>query len=226
MTSILKIDSLTRRFVMASAAAIMLGACGGGDSNESLAAGEAVANFELPNDHAIGSKDAPIVVVEYASVVCPACANWHNTVYPEFKEKYVESGKVRFVFREFPTPPRRIADTGFAIANCVEKDRFMANIAAQYKRQDALLSSPDRGKAYEDFAKASGLTVEEYESCLRDNEWRAEYEQKIKDARNAGVSSTPTFFVNGKKQTKLYTMDDFERVLTPLLATENKEAAE
>lgn len=226
MKSFTKFDSFTRRLVLASTAALMLSACGGSDSNESsepLAPGQAVEKYELANDHAIGSKDAPVVIVEYASVVCGACANWHNSVYPEFKEKFVETGKVRFIFREFPTPPRRLADAGFAIANCVDDSKFMGNIAAQYKRQSALLAAQDIGKAYENFAKASGLSVSQYEACVKDEDWRAEYEQKIKDAKNAGVNSTPTFFINGRKQTKVFTIEDFDRVITPLLATEAAE---
>lgn len=223
MKSFTKIDSFTRRLVLASAAALMLSACGGSETSGPLAAGEAVAKYELANDHAIGSKDAPVVIVEYASVVCGACANWHNSVYPEFKEKFIETGKVRFIFREYPTPPVRLADAGFAIANCVDESKFMSNISAQFKRQSALLSAPDIGKAYEDFAKASGLSASQYEGCVKDKEWRAEYDQKVKDAKNAGVNSTPTFFVNGRKQSNVFTIEDFDRVITPLLATEAAE---
>ncbi len=226
MTSFMKIDSFTRRMVVASGAALLLAACGGSEtSGGTMAPGEAVNTYEFANDHAIGSKEAPIVVAEYASVVCPACANWHNTVYPDFKKKYIDTGKVRYVFREFPTPPRRLADTGFAIANCVDESKFFANIATQYKRQQALINAPDRGKAYEDFAKASGLSVDEYQACLQDEEWRAEYEQKIKDARNAGVGVTPTFMVNGKIAPKVFTIEDFDRTFAPFLET-TKESAE
>lgn len=227
MNAIFKIDSPVLKYGLATTAALMLAACGGsGSGGEStLPAGEAVAQYELPGDHAIGSKDAQVVVTEYASVVCPACANWHNTVFPDFKKKYVETGKVRFVFREFPTSPPRLAQTGFAIANCVGDDKFMSNIATQFKRQDAILRAPDKAKVYEDLAKASGLSASEYDTCINDQEWIAEYKAKIKAAREKGVRSTPTFFINGKQQ-KVFTVEDFDKVIGPLLGAAAEEKAE
>lgn len=227
MNSVLKIDSRFMKYGLATLAALTLAACGSSDSggDGAMAAGDAVAKYELEGDHAIGSKDAPVVVVEYASVVCPACANWHNTVYPDFKKKYVETGKVRFIFREFPTSPPRLAQTGFAIANCVGEDKFMSNISTQFKRQEAILRAPDKAKVYEDLAKASGLSSSEYEACITDQEWIEEYKEKVKAAREKGVRSTPTFFINDK-QHKVFKMEDFDKIIAPLLGESTEEAAE
>jgi len=234
MNSVLKIDSSFLKYSAATLSAIALAACGSA-SNEggggTMAPGEAVAKYEVENDHAIGSKDAPVVIVEYASVVCPACANWHNNVFPELKEKYVETGKVRFIFREFPTPPEILAQTGFSIANCVDESKFFSNIAAQFKRQQAILRAPDKGKAYEDLAKASGLSLKKYEECRNDQEWLAEYKAKVKAAREKGVGSTPTFFVNDKRHKNssgkgIFTVEDFDAVIGPLLGEKIEEPAE
>ncbi len=235
MTSVLKFDSSFLRYSFVALSALALTACGSGGTDGdggALAPGEAVSNYEFENDHAIGAKDAPVVIVEYASVVCPACANWHNNVFPEIKSKYVETGKVRFIFREFPTPPEILAQTGFSIANCVDESKFFANISAQFKRQEAILRAPDKGKAYEDLAKASGLSVKKYEECRNDQEWLAEYNAKVKAAREKGVRSTPTFFVNDKRHKNsagkpIFVIEDFDAVIGPLLGdTPEKDAAE
>jgi len=228
----MRIDSSFFKTTTVTLAALAISACGGSDSSGSstpdkaLAGGNAVSLYEVDGDHAIGSKDASVVVVEYASVVCPACASWHNAVYPEFREKYVETGKVRYIFREFPTSPERLAYAGFTIANCADESKFLKNIAIQFKRQKALLYAQDPGKAYEELAKASGLSVKEYEACLVDPEWKAEYDDGLKAAREAGVNSTPSFFFNGK-QKKAFKIEDFDEILAPLLGeTMTKEPAE
>jgi len=234
MNSFLKIDSSFLKYGLATAAAVMLAACGSADGGTDtvVANGEAVSVFELPGDHAIGSKDASIVVVEYASVVCRACGNWHNSVYPEFKKKYIETGKVRYIFREFPTQPERLAQTGFSIANCVGEKKYMSNIEMQFKRQEAILRASDYAKAYENLAKASGLSIAEYEACRNDQEWLAEYNDKVKAARQKGVNSTPTFFINDKRHKNsegkpIFKIEDFDAVLMPLLGEDVvKEPAE
>ncbi len=235
MTSVLKIDSSFLRHSLLALSAVALAACGspGGDSGGSgaMAPGEAVSKYEFDNDHAMGAKDASVVVVEYASVVCPACANWHNNVFPDFKKKYIETGKVRFIFREFPTSPEILAQTGFAIANCVDESKFFSNISAQFKRQEAILRAPDKGKAYEDLAKASGLSLKKYEECRNDQEWLAEYKAKVKAAREKGVRSTPSFFINDKLHKNssgkgLFVIEDFDAVLGPLLGEKVEEPAE
>jgi len=219
-----KTDSNLKHWAISIAAAVMLSACGGGTSDDSVTSGSAVEQFEREGDHAIGSMDAPVVVVEYASVVCPACANWHNSVYPELKEKYIDPGHVRFVFREFPTQPERLAYAGFTIANCADESRFLDNISLQFKRQRALLGAQDRGKAYEELARASGLSVEEYEACLADEAWQETYNNKVKTAQNEGINSTPTFVINGNKQ-KVYLIEDFDAVLEPLLKADSTESS-
>ena len=94
---------------MLSLSALALIACGGGSKTTASNAGAAQAGgvdssqYLIDNDHVTGSPDAQVTLVEYASVACGACGNWHNSVYPEFKKKYVDTGKVRYVFREYVT---------------------------------------------------------------------------------------------------------------------------
>lgn len=227
-----KTDSHIRMFATSLIALGLLTACGSKTetpSNGNAASGSSgsSSSYEVAGDHAVGNPDAEVTIVEYASVVCGACANWHNSVYPDLKKKYVESGKVRFIFREFPTPPERLAFAGFTIANCAGEDNFLKNIQVQFKRQRALLSAQDKRAAYENLAKASGLSVAEYEACLNDPEWKAKYDAIVQGGSDMGVTSTPTFFVNGTKA-KAFTLEQFDELLAPMLgeaAPEKEEEA-
>lgn len=212
MSKIRHIDSFARRTATVLGAFFLLSACNGGEATQVAGQGK----YEVAGDHAIGNADATVTIVEYASVVCGACANWHNSVYPDLKKEYVDTGKVRFVFREFPTSPANFAYAGFTIANCADEDRFFENISMQFSRQSAILSSANPRKAYEDLAKASGLSVADYEACLADEDWKTAYDAKVDAAVAAGVNATPTFFINGEKA-KVFTIESFKEELGPLL---------
>ncbi len=219
-------DSFAKALTLSVVGAFLLSACGGDKSATPTNSGttNGQSEYEVAGDHAIGSPDAAVTLVEYASVTCGACANWHNTVYPDFKKKYIDTGKVRFVFREFPTPPVNLAQAGFLIANCAPEDRFFDNISLQFKQQRALLTSDDIRKAYVDLAKASGLNEEGFEACLKNEDEISKYEAVVKAGSDAGVTSTPTFFINGNKE-KLFTIESFDEALAPLLG-EDAPAAE
>jgi len=225
-------DSRFRHVVM-GIAVIALSSCGGNAPDTSAVSGETPvkpapsSNFVVEGDHAIGNPDAEVTIVEYASVVCGACANWHNSVYPEFSKKYIETGKVRYVFREFPTPPESLAFAGFTIANCAGEDKFLKNISLQFKRQQAILSAQNKRKAYEDLAKNSGLSVEKYEACLADQEWKKRYDNVVQGGKDAGVTVTPTFFINGTKF-KVFAVEEFDALIAPLVFADDTtaEAAE
>jgi len=209
-----------RKLAIASTAAIMLAACGGNDTaTPTTGSSSAASEYEVAGDHAIGNVDAKAVVVEYASVVCAACANWHNTVYPEFKKKYIDSGKVRFIFREFPTAPENLAQAGFLLANCANEDKFFENISLQFKRQPQIFEAARNGKVLQEYhalAKAAGMSVPEFEACLANEEEIAKYKAVVQAGTDAGVTSTPTFFINGVKE-KTFTLESFDEKLAPIL---------
>jgi len=203
-------------------AAVMMSACSGGDGTASSSVGKSA--FEVEGDHAIGAPDAPITVVEYASVTCGACANWHSAVWPQFQKDYVDTGKVRFIYREFPTPPVNLAMRGFLIANCAAEDKFFANISLQYDRQQTIFKSSNVAAEYEALAKASGLNSEEYEACVSNEDEFNRLTKVIEDGQDAGVASTPTFFINGEKKS-VFKIEDFDREFAAFVDVPQREDA-
>ncbi len=200
-------SSLIRNFTVLSAAAL-LAACGGGDAATTATPGTdgtATAQrtaFESPDDHAMGSPDAPVTLVEYASVSCAACGVWHRNVFPEIKQKYVDTGKVRFVFREFLASDPNMADAGFMIALCAPEEDYFKNIKAQFDRQPQIFKLAQQGQmrqAYVNVAKAAGLDTDEFVECMKNKELRDGYMARMEKGIDAGVTGTPAFFINGTK---------------------------
>lgn len=224
------IDSLKKiAGVTLMASAIALTGCG--DKNATSGGGSGSADrtqYEVEGDHAIGNPNATVTVVEYASVTCGHCANWHNAVWPTLREDYIDTGKVRFVFREFPTQPVRLAEVGFMIARCADEDKYFGNIGLQFERQQALMQAAGRGeaqKAYGDIARAAGLSDEEFEACLANEEEFKAMQDVVRDGFERGVNATPTFFINGEIK-KVFTIESFDEEFARLgLETPERESA-
>ncbi len=212
------------RTLTALTAAAMLTACGGGETttstNAPAASGER-SEYERPDDHAIGNPNAAVTVIEYASVSCYACGVWHNTVYPEFKKKYIDTGKVRFIFREFMASDPTMAHTGFSLALCVPEDKYFQNIDQQFKKQEQFFEFARRRQlreAYIAFAKQSGLSEEEFISCITNPEIREAYMSRMQEGLDIGITGTPGFVVNGQKVGS--SLEDLEAAILPLLGEE------
>ena len=216
---------VTGRALMLSFSALALVACGGGSKTTVSNSGASETGtvdssaFLIDNDHVTGSADAKVTLVEYASVACGACGNWHNSVYPEFKKKYVDTGKVRYVFREFVTGVPEYADAGFMIALCADEKNYFKNISFQFKRQAQIFKMGAEGKArdaYIGIAKSAGLSEDEFIGCMGNQELRAQYKAKEQSGKDLGVTGTPAFFVNGEKH-KIFTLESIEDVILPIL---------
>ena len=157
---------------------------------------------EIEGDHVIGSASAPETMIIYASVMCPHCAQWFDTVWPEIKKDYVETGNLRVVFREFPTAPAQLSFAGFLIANCGPDDQYFANIEHQMAEQANLLKAAQAGvgkEAYLEVALKGGLKDEdEMNTCLSDEDGMARIQNAMKLAKSARVNSVPNFIIGGE----------------------------
>ena len=167
-------------------------------------------------DRVLGRADAPVTVVEYASFTCPHCADWHNEVLPEFKARFIDTGKVKLVFRDLPTDPVQVAATAAAIARCAAPDRFYAVASSFMAGQAQLRSSYQVGPWYDAAIAVSGRTQTQIEICLADPSTMANLRAGMEAASAAGVQSTPSFFVNGRAVPDR-TLDGLASAITPLL---------
>ncbi len=168
-------------------------------------------------DLAVGAADAKVTIVEYASMTCGHCKNFHTTVFPELKTKYVDTGKVRFIFREFPLDPRAFAAS--MLARCAGGDKTMPLISALFETQAdwAFVKENPTPKLFE-VAKQAGFTQESFDKCLTDQALLDKLTaQRTRAAEVFGVNATPTFFLNGKRLTESPTVEGFDTALEPLL---------
>jgi len=144
-------------------------------------------------------EDAKVTVIEYASVTCGHCAVWNEEVWPEIKTKYVDNDKIRFVFREFPTPPQDIAVAGFLIARCAGPDKYFDVVHDIMASQKEWMAGVAPRTTLFRAAAAAGLSQEQTEACISDKAAIEEMSDRIKAGIDAGVTGTPTFMVNGTK---------------------------
>lgn len=171
-----------------------------GAGSSTAAAQEPVAPVTAA-DRSIGRADAPVTVIEYASFSCNHCADWHRFVYPVFKQRLIDTGQVRLVFRNLPTVPEEISLPGAALARCAAPERFFDVVSALMLGQDALLRGGDREDWYAPAIAVSGRTRAQLDACAASPATRDAITRDIESAHDAGVHSTPSFFVNGRRVT-------------------------
>lgn len=166
-------------------------------------------------DIVLGNAEAPVTIVEYSSLTCPHCASFHRNVLPKLKQQYIDSGKARYIVRQFPLD--NVAAAAGMLALCLDKDRYYPFLDALYDQQQRWAHSEgDPLPRLQAIAKQAGFTEESFRTCLSD--------QKLLDnmmavrnraAEKFGVNSTPTFFVNGKLLKGVQSVEEFEKLMPP-----------
>jgi len=217
---------LSRRLVLA---ALCAGAIGAGALLHTLpAAAQAKGPTEVPveelmkpvglPDLALGPADAKVTVVEYASMTCGHCAHFTKDVWPEFKKKYVDTNKVRYVFREFPLD--NLAAAASMLARCTGGDKAFPLIEVLFeKQQEWAFGEGNPVPRLFEIAKQAGFTQESFDKCLTDQKLLDEVTAGRSRASDVfGVSATPTFYINGKKLDGQPTREKFDQMIEPLLA--------
>lgn len=214
--------SLTRRLALLVLPALALVACGEADggSATSAPAGAAVSG-EL--GHVKGDPNAPITLIEYASPTCGACKYWHDTVQPVLQEKYIDTGKVKLVYREFPLNQIDIA--AYSMARCAGPENYFNIIDDLFENQQGLIQA-----AQNSVAKTALLTIgQKYgikdakalEACLTDKDIRNALADVYASAEEFGVDGTPTFVLDGKVRNfegDYQTAEGFSKQIDAILA--------
>ena len=169
------------------------------------------------DDRILGNPDAPITIVEYASLTCPHCAHFTNDVLPELKKKWIDTGKAKLVLRDYPLdePALRAA----MIARCAPPDRFYAYTDMFFGAQDKWVTARDYRDALARLVKLGGMSREEFDNCLKNTALENKIvEDRLIASKELDVNSTPTFFINGTKFTGAPTVEEFDKALSGLAA--------
>ncbi|MGH1417821.1 MAG: DsbA family protein [Hyphomicrobiaceae bacterium] len=169
-------------------------------------------------DMALGPADAKVTVVEYASLTCGHCGRFHKSVFPKIKEKYIDTGKIRFIIREFPLD--NLAAAASMLTRCAGDDKSYPLVDTLFTRQeDWAYVKGNPVPALFEISKQAGFTKEKFDSCLKDQKLLEKLTaQRTRAAEVFGVDATPTFFINGKRLSGGVTIKKFEEILDPLLA--------
>ncbi|MBX3583823.1 MAG: DsbA family protein [Rhizobiaceae bacterium] len=166
-------------------------------------------------DMALGNDDAPVTIVEYASLTCPHCAHFHETTLPELKKKYIDTGKARLILREFPFDPR--AEAGFMLARC-SKDNYFAMVDVLFKQQRNWASVQNAKEALLQISRLAGFSQESFEACLTDQKLLDDVRAVQKrGAEEFKVDSTPTFFINGNTYKGALTIEEMSAIIDGML---------
>ncbi len=153
---------------------------------------------ERPGDRALGSGDAPIVMIEYHSLDCPYCAKFHAETYPGLKRDYIDTGLVRFVYRDFPLSWAALEAA--ILAHCAPPERYFAVFDILLKTQSRWVKAESTSKAVARIGETQGVSPTQYQTCLDERKWERQIYHSQKFARETlGVTATPTFFINGEK---------------------------
>ena len=183
---------LSRRLMIAAAAlgTLALAACNKSGGPTGPADG----------DMSMGNPAAKVKVVEYASASCPHCARFNNDVFPQFKAKYIDTGKVYYTFKEYLTPPENVAAAGFLTARCAGKDKYFPVLDAIYHQQQEMFQSGDFRGSLLRIAEGAGVSEAQFNACLNDEAaMKALNDRVTRAVQQDKVTGTPTFFFNGKK---------------------------
>ena len=163
----------------------------------------------------LGQADAPVTIVEYASMTCGHCANFHRNTLPTIKTDYIDTGKARLVLREFPFDPR--AEAGFMLARCAD-DKYFAMVDVLFQQHQSWVSVDNAREALLQIARLAGFSQESFEACLTDQKLLDDVRAvRNRGANDFGVDSTPTFFINGNTYKGALTVAEMSAIIDSML---------
>lgn len=202
---------ITRRMLLAAPAVLAFApAARAQDKPVDLAALNAPPEY---GEMAMGPDTAKVTVIEYASATCPHCAAFHKETFPALKKEYIDTGKIRFVFREFPLNDAALA--GFMLARCAPKEKYFPIMDVIYTTLAEWTKDPLAGLG--GIAQQAGFTKEQFDACMK-NETVAKQILAVRSkGETFGVGGTPTFFVNGKVLNGESSIEEFRKTIDPLL---------
>jgi protein-disulfide isomerase len=174
------------------------------------------ASAAEPQEQALGDPAAPVTIIEYASLTCPHCAQFHTEVLPELKERYITPGKVRLIYRDFPLDQKALAAA--ALAHCAGPDRYFSFLDVLFQTQASWAQAPDHVAALKRLGKLGGLTEEAMDACLADQELSdGILRVRLEGQDQHQISSTPSLVIDGQTSAGARDIEDLSALIDPLL---------
>jgi len=168
------------------------------------------------DDMVMGDEKAPVTMIEYASLTCPHCAHFETETFPQIKQQYIDTGKVRFVYRDFPLDA--LALRASMLAHCAGKERYFGFVQVLFQQQASWDQAEDPEAALASIAKIGGIGKDEFDKCMADQTIEQRVIKTRHDAETGlDIESTPTFFINGQKVAGAKPIEVYQAVINPLL---------
>lgn len=172
------------------------------------------------DDRVLGKPDAPITIIEYASLSCPHCAHFELEVLPKLEKKWIDTGKAKLVLRDFPLDAPALEAA--VVARCAPPERFYPLVQTLFGSQEKWVLAKDQKAALEKVVRLAGMGKQEFEACLSNKALSDKVaESRLVAAQQLGVDSTPTFFVNGTKLEGAPTEEAFDQALSAQAAAKS-----
>jgi protein-disulfide isomerase len=203
---------LNKRHVIFGSAALAGLALGGASSFAQNLAG--LNDPPAFGEMTLGPDTAKVTVIEYASATCPHCAAFHNETFEALKKEYIDTGKIKFVFREFPHQDAALA--AFMLARCAPKEKYFPLIDVFFETQPEWTQNPLAG--LNKIAQQAGFTQESFDACMKNEAVAKDILAVRSKAESFGVTGIPTFFVNGERYEGETTIEAFRAKIDPLLS--------
>ena len=168
----------------------------------------------------IGNPNAKVTVVEYLSNTCSHCAAFDAQTFPAIKAKYVDTGKVKWIIREFLTPPEQVSAAGFVLARCAGPDKYFKVVESIFHSQDEMFKTGDFKTPFLKIAQSMGMNEAQFNACLQDDKaYKALYDRVQKAITVDKIDGTPTILINGKKSFEAeVSVAQLDGALAPLVA--------
>lgn len=212
-----------RQIVMSTSAALALGSFGAfevfnGRGGRAEAQTFSVLELEAKgplDDIPMGSPTAPVTIIEYASMTCPHCAAFANTTFPKLKEKYIDTGKVKYIMREYPLDG--LAAAAFMLARCAGPEKYYPVIETLFAQQPKWAVKEPVPPLLA-IAKQAGFTQQSFEACINDKALLGKVQQmRDRGSQKFKVEATPTFYINGERYPGAMSIEDLDKAIAPLI---------
>ena len=178
----------------------------------------AISSDAVLEERSLGAEDAPVTMIEFSSLTCPHCADFHTATLPQIKEQYITPGKLRLVYRDDPLDS--LAMAAAMLPHCVGPDRYFGLLEALFRSQSVWARSQEPAKELERLSRFAGLSPAEFQACLNNNDLLQAIQQRAEASRTQyNITSTPTFIINGQRIVGASGFEDFQRVIEEKLGS-------